>query len=421
MSRRYYVLWVIAMACTEIGSTLDVSWHFGHVFDEISPPHLTSFAGVCLMVGLLYWALVRERKRVVGLERTALRAAAVALGIGILDMPLDFLWHQLFGVDITTWSPTHLMLNFPSDVYNVCVIIALLASPAVRGFGVQAIVFAVCFRNLLTTHFALNQQEYGAVVLDSLQRTGHISWYVEPQLLMLVGSRAAQLATGNIPDWLYLIYFAFAIGYALTFTAAVLGGRGARRTSSRPDVWRLPFGAATALAVTFVLWRLAFRTLFLAVHQAYPVVAWYIVPMGVIIDLSLAFGPRVVGYLLAGRVPALRPHIEVIAAALSGVVAALALYGGIALMNATQQVVPATPLAALPFACLTGAIGTALGYTVAARVRESVRLSPASDVEAPTRELVAHGTSKNSAAPIEDAVNLPGAPVASERTAISRR
>jgi len=151
------------MALTEIGSTLDVSWHFGHVFDEISPPHLTSFAGVCLMVGLLYWALVRERKRVVGLERAALRVGAIALGIGILDMPFDLLWHLTFGIDITTWSPTHLMLNFASDVYNVCVIIALLASPAARGRGTWAIAFAVCFRNLLTTHFALNQQEYGAV------------------------------------------------------------------------------------------------------------------------------------------------------------------------------------------------------------------------------------------------------------------
>lgn len=395
MPRRYYILWLIAMACTEIGSTLDVSWHFGHVFDEISPPHITSFAGVCLMVGLLYWALVRERERVVGLERTALRAGAVALGIGILDMPFDFLWHQLFGVDITTWSPTHLMLNFPSDVYNVCVIIALLASPAVRGRGVWAIAFAVCFRNILTTHFALNQQEYGAVVLASLQRTGRIPWYVEPQLLRLVGPNATQLVTGGIPDWLYLVYSAFAVGYALTFGATVLGRGSTRSTSARSDVWPLPFGAATALALTFVIWRLAFRTLFLAVHQAYPVVAWYIVPMGVVIDLALAFGPRVVRYALAERVAALRPHIDVIALALAGIIAALALYGGIALMAATQQIVPATPLAALPFACITGALGTALGYIVAARVREHVHLSRAADVQVAARARVVSDGAKN--------------------------
>jgi hypothetical protein len=388
MPRRYYALWLIAMSLTEIGSTLDVSWHFGHVFDEISPPHLTSFAGVCLMVGLLYWALVREREWVVGLERTALRVGAVALGIGILDMPFDLLWHLLFGVDITTWSPTHLMLNLPSDVYNVCVIMALLASPAARGLGAWAIAFVVCFRNVLTTHFALNQQEYGAVALVSLQRTGRAPWYVEPQLWALAGPRAIQLLTGGIPDWVYLIYFAFALGYALTFGATVLRGRRTWGISPRPDVWPLPFGAGTVLALTFVAWRLAFRTLFITVHQAYPVVDWYVVPMGVVVDLSLVFGPRVVGYLRAERVAALRPHSELIAAALSGIVAAMALYSGIALMSAAHQVVPATPLAALPFAWLTGAFGTALGHIVATLVRESVCLSSASELESPARELV---------------------------------
>jgi hypothetical protein len=373
MPRRYYVLWLVAMALTEIGSTLDVSWHFGHVFDEISPPHLTSFAGVCLMVGLLFWALVLQRDRVIGLERTALFVAAVALGIGILDMPFDFLWHQLFGVDITTWSPTHLMLNFPSDVYNVCVITALLASPAARGLGAWVIAFAVCFRNILTTHFALNQQEYGAVALASIQQTGRPPWYVEPALWKLAGPRAAQLVTGGVPDWLYLVYFSLALGYALTFGATILRGRRARKDASRYDIWPLPLGAATALALTFVVWRLAFHTLFVAVGQAYMVIDWYVVPVGIVVDLSLAFGPRVVGSLLTERVAALRPHRELIAASLSGVVAALVLYGGIALMGASGQIVPPAPLAALPFACLTGACGTALGYTVAVRVRAIVR------------------------------------------------
>lgn len=394
MPRRYYVLWLVAMALTEVGSTLDVSWHFGHVFDEISPSHLTSFSGVCLMVGLLYWALVRERAQVVGLERTALRVGAIALGIGILDMPFDFLWHLTFGIDITTWSPTHLMLNFPSDVYNVCVIIALLASPAARGLGTWAIIFGVCFRNILTTHFALNQQEYGAVALASLQQTGQTPWYVEPQLWALAGPRATQLVTGGIPDWVYLIYFAFALGYALTFGAAVLRGRRMKNGNFSPDVWPLPYGAGTALALTFAIWRFGFHTLFVAVHQAYPVVDWYIIPMGVVVDLSLAFGPRVLKYLGAERIEAFRPHIDVIAAGLSGIVAALALYAGIALMSATHQIVPATPVAALPFACVTGALGTALGHTVATRVRESVRFSSASAREASTTELVPIGANR---------------------------
>lgn len=382
MPRRYYVLWLVGMALTEIGSTLDVSWHFGHVFDEISPSHLTSFSGTCLMAGLLLWALVRERKRVVGLERKALIVAAVALSIGILDMPFDLLWHELFGVDITTWSPTHLMLNFPSDVYNVSVIVALLASPAARGFGAWAIAFAVCFRNILTTHFALNQQEYGAVALASIQRTGKPPWYVEPALWKLAGPRAAQLVTGGIPDWVYLVYFALALTYALTFGATVLGRR-TREARHRTDVWPLPFGVATALALTFALWRLGFHTLFLFVHQAYPVVDWYIIPVGVVIDLAVVFGPRIVGAIAIGREAAPRPYTELIVAGFSGIVAAIVLYGGNVVMGAAGQIVPAAPLVALPFACLTGAFGAILGHTVATRVRVWVDLRSASKVAAP--------------------------------------
>lgn len=382
MPRRYYVLWLVGMALTEIGSTLDVSWHFGHVFDEISPSHLTSFSGTCLMAGLLLWALVRERERVVGLERKALIVAAVALAIGIADMPFDFLWHQLFGVDITTWSPTHLMLNFPSDVYNVCVIVALLASPAARSLGAWAIAFAICFRNILTTHFALNQQEYGSVALASIQKTGKPPWYVEPALWVLAGPRAAQLVTGGIPNWVYLVYFSLALTYALTFGATVLGRR-TRETRHRTDVWPLPFGVATALALVFVLWRLGFQTLFIFVHQAYPVVDWYIIPVGVVIDLAVVFGPRIARAISGGRDAARRPYAGLIVAGFSGVVAAIILYGGIALMGAAGQIVPATPLVALPFACLTGAFGAILGHTIATRVRAWVDLRAVAKVAAP--------------------------------------
>ena len=372
MPRRYYFLWLVGMALTEIGSTLDVSWHFGHVFDELSPSHLTSFSGTCLMAALLAWALLRERERVVGLERKALIVAAVALAIGIADMPFDFLWHQLFGVDITTWSPTHLMLNFPSDVYNVCVIVAMLASPAARGLGAWAIAFGVCFRNILTTHFALNQQEYGAVALASINRTGRPPWYVEPALWALAGPRAAQLVTGGIPNWVYLIYFAFALTYALTFAATILRRR-TRETQGRRDVWPLPFGAATALALSFALWRQVFQAIFLAVHQAYPVVDWYVVPVGVVIDLAVVFGPRIIGALSAGRDQVFRSYTTLIVVGVSGIVAALVLYGGIVVMGATGQIIPAAPLAALPFACLTGAFGAILGHTIATRMLEAVR------------------------------------------------
>jgi hypothetical protein len=382
--RRYYVLWLVAMALAESGAAFDVSYHFGHLFDYFSPPHMTVAVGVCLMVALLAWALVFRRQQVVGLERAALLAGAAAFAVGIVDEPLDLLYHITFGVDITLWSPTHLMLNYPTDVLNVCLVTALLASPAARGRGAWAIAFAICLRNVLTTHFALYQQEYGAVALASLLRTGHAPWYVEPGLLALAGRRAEKLVTGSVPDWLYLIYFAFALSYALTFCAAVLYDRRRRGLTRMPGTWPWPFGAATALALCFLLWRVAFRALFLKIHAAYPVIPWYVLPMGLVIDLALVLGPRAAWQLAGSRVPALRPHLDLIVAGVAGVLSALVLFGGISLMRAAHLIVPAAPSAALPFACLTGAAGVALGARVATLVRDRTEKSAAAG-KAPPR------------------------------------
>ncbi|HEV2236598.1 MAG TPA: hypothetical protein VGR57_08045, partial [Ktedonobacterales bacterium] len=274
-------------------------------------------------------------------------------------------YHLTFGVDITLWSPTHLMFNYPTDVANVCILAALLASPAARTRGAWAIGFGLLFRNLLTMHFALYQQEYGAVALASLNRGGTVPWYVEPALVKLVGPRATLLVTGGVPNWLYLIYFAFAMSYALTLCAAALYRRQVAGTRRLPDRWPWRFGAATALALAFVAWRVIFRAVFLTIHAAYPVIPWYLVPMGVVVDLALLLGPR---WLQRASLDETRQRFIISGGA--GLLAALALYGGIAAMRAAHFVVPVTPAVALPFACVTGALGAMLGAWVGARVRE---------------------------------------------------
>jgi hypothetical protein len=355
------------MCLAEAGAAFDVSYHFGHLFDYFSPPHMTVGVGVFTMVGLLLWALVLRRDQVTGFERKALWAAAIALAVGIVDEPLDLLYHLTFGVDITLWSPTHLMLNYPTDVANVCILAALLASPAVRTRGAWAIGFGFLFRNVLTMHFALYQQEYGAVALAALNRGGKVPWYVEPALVKLVGPRATLLVTGGVPGWLYLIYFAFALSYALTLCAAVLYRRQVAGTRRLPDRWPWRFGAATTLALTFVAWRLIFRTVFLTIHAAYPVVPWYIVPMGVVVDVALIAGPR---WLERTGLALSDGQRRTIVSAGAGLLATLALYGGIVAMREAHFIVPVAPFAALPVACITGAVGAMSGAWVGARVRE---------------------------------------------------
>jgi hypothetical protein len=378
MKRRYYVAWLAAMALAESGAAFDVSYHFGHVFDEVSIPHLTVACGVCFMVALLVYALYYRRDQVVGVERAAIKVAAIALAIGIADEPADLMWHLTFGIDITTWSPTHLMLNYPTDVLNIALVVALFASPAVRGRGVWLIAFGYFVREVMTTHFPLYQQEFGAVALDGLNRTGQVPWYVQPELLALAGPHARQLVTGGIPTWVYPLYFALAMCFTLTVCAVTMTRA---RASYR---WPWPFGAATALAVSFLIWRTLFLTLFHIIHAAYPVVPAYLLGMGLVIDLTLAFGPRVALPVLTAWRPSLLPRAHLVVAASAGVAAGLALYAGLAVMQALHTVVPAAPLWALPFACVTGAAGAALGMGIATRVHEIVAgaLAPAVEVTA---------------------------------------
>ncbi|HEV7125865.1 MAG TPA: hypothetical protein VGN32_00300 [Ktedonobacterales bacterium] len=368
MRRRFYVAILVAMALADWGAAFDVSYHFGHVFDEFSFPHLAVAVGVGCQVALLLYALVYRRDRLVAVERVAITVALVALVIDLVDIPLDLLWHLIFGIDATTWSPTHLLFNYPTDLIVVVLVVAQLASPAARGRGAWLLAFGYFLRAVVAVHFPLYQQEIGAVALDGLNRAGKAPWYVQPELRALAGPHARQLVMGGAPAWLYPIYFALALSYALTVGRVVLAGwRGTTRTHFR---WPWPFGVATALAAGYLVWRIGLQTLYLAIHGAYTVVPWYLLGMGLVVDIVLTFGPRPIAWALAAWRPALLPREHLVAAALAGVAAALALYTGMALMGALRMVVPPAPLAALPFACVSGAAGALLGMGVGTRVSQ---------------------------------------------------
>src|SRR5438132_12141507 len=48
-------------------------------------------------------------ERVRGRASQGWRLAAVGMALTILAAPIDDLWHRLFGIDVTVWSPPHLL------------------------------------------------------------------------------------------------------------------------------------------------------------------------------------------------------------------------------------------------------------------------------------------------------------------------
>ena len=140
MRPRIYALWFFAAALVgAIGSASDVSWHFSRLFDEVSPPHLIAAGGFLINLALIYWALVHEC--VTGVERTGWRLNALGAAVFVFAIPLDYLWHLLFGLDNTVWSPPHLLLFYSAAPITLGVLLAWLTRPTSRTRPGQALTF----------------------------------------------------------------------------------------------------------------------------------------------------------------------------------------------------------------------------------------------------------------------------------------
>ena len=105
------------------GLTWDIQWHLQIGRDSFwIPPHLMMYggvtAGLIVTFALLALETARARRRppgpdtirVLGLVGTrGLHLAAWGVALVILAAPIDDLWHRLFGLDVTLWSPPHLL------------------------------------------------------------------------------------------------------------------------------------------------------------------------------------------------------------------------------------------------------------------------------------------------------------------------
>lgn len=111
---------LFALLVAGVGFYSDVAWHIALGRDEqlLTAPH----AGILLgLLGILSAAVFGtivatldgwERGwRVAGLRVPWSMLPLGALGIGAVSgFPMDEVWHQAFGVDVTMWSPTHMLM-----------------------------------------------------------------------------------------------------------------------------------------------------------------------------------------------------------------------------------------------------------------------------------------------------------------------
>ena len=97
----------------------DVSWHIALGRDEelFTAPHAGILLGLVMILGgAVLGTVVATFDGVDGIAVGGLRVPRSllplwALGLGAVSgFPLDEVWHQAYGVDVTMWSPTHMLM-----------------------------------------------------------------------------------------------------------------------------------------------------------------------------------------------------------------------------------------------------------------------------------------------------------------------
>src|SRR2546426_769259 len=141
-------LWVLlgANLLAGWGVQWDIMWHVLLGRDSFwIPPHVMTYGGVTLIVLASFGVLARDTlrrllagrapegtERVLGLSGTpGFLLASCGIALAVLAAPIDDLWHRLFGIDVTLWSPPHLLGLLGVTVNTLaCALVARKAYPA---------------------------------------------------------------------------------------------------------------------------------------------------------------------------------------------------------------------------------------------------------------------------------------------------
>ncbi|MEI4273293.1 hypothetical protein TEK04_16340 [Klenkia sp. LSe6-5] len=321
--RWLYGGWLLAFALKMLGSSWDVSWHFKWLRDDLAPPHLLNSAGTVLVVALVVVHTYSGR----GVDRRALRWMQWGTATFLVAVPVDIVNHRVNGLDITSWSPSHMILYVGT---------AIMLAGAIRGWWLYAApgrvrtlvhlgLWLFFVENVL---FPNQHQEYGVLSLADY-RAGQTT--AEPQLLDFAAAQGSSPTSFMlpVPPWVHPTWLICAGLLSLVVARRVVGKR-----------WTATVLVGTYLAYRAVVWGLLVATGF---------------PPSVL-PVMLVVGAVLVDCAVTWRVPGW----------LAGVPVAAAVFLA-AFLQEFLAVVPPWEWAAAPFVCL----GFALLWAAVDRVASS--------------------------------------------------
>lgn len=147
LARRRAALWTLLAAKLTGGWGLgwDIRWHLLIGRDSFwIPPHVLTYVSVAVGTLVTLGVLVVETRaarrgpappdtvRLAGLVGTpGFHLSWLGMALTLIAAPFDDLWHRLFGIDVTLWSPPHLLGLAGAQVSTLAlVLIALEVWPA---------------------------------------------------------------------------------------------------------------------------------------------------------------------------------------------------------------------------------------------------------------------------------------------------
>lgn len=273
-----YRLWLVAFVLKMIGSTWDMSWHFRWLRDTAAPPHVLNTLGTVIVVALVLFQV----RHSVGVDAWAKRLMILGTGIFLIAIPIDIINHEINGLDITAWSPSHALLYLGTALMLLgCFRGYWLSTPPGRARTVAgAVLWGFFLENVL---FASQQMEYGVLSLKAWQAGSPTA---EPDLLQFaadqIGRPVDETAVASfalpVDPWVYPLWIA---GAALLTLVAARQFVGARWTATavaggylayRMFAWALLTGTGFPPSIPpFLLigGAVAIDLVFLAVANAY--------------------------------------------------------------------------------------------------------------------------------------------------------
>ena len=142
---RRVALWgsLVARLVGAWGLGWDIQWHMTIGRDSFwIAPHVMIYSSVVTGLVLAWGVLAYEWLTGIATTR-GFRLAGLGLVLVVLAAPLDDLWHRLFGLDVTLWSPPHLLALFGSAVSTLgCLLIAIEVYPLRSRAGRAALLLA---------------------------------------------------------------------------------------------------------------------------------------------------------------------------------------------------------------------------------------------------------------------------------------